>query len=474
MAELITPDICVVGGGPAGIALALGAARRGVPVVLIEKDQMGGANLTSGAIPSKALAAAASHYDVLRRAPAFGVSGAPLQVNLSKVGDHIRSVGEAVAPQLSAERLTALGVRVINAPARFLDRRTLIADEHTVIARRFVIATGALPRVPEIPGLDDVDYMVPETAFDISRKPSHLIVIGAGAYALELSQSFNRLGVDATVIDTERALPDEDPEHTAVVLDRLRAEGIRIRDGIEVSGVARRRGGIRVTVVEDGEEIAVDGSHLLVAAGRVPNVADIGLEAAGIACDNNGVTVDRQLRTTNRRVYAIGDVVGGPAAAMRGERQAECILRSILYRLPIRYDQTDIPIVTFTDPALARVGISEAEARRQDLKIRVLRFPFVENHLAQAERMLSGFIKVIVTPRGRLLGATIVGHNAGELIALWSLAIANRLDIQAIAELDAPYPSRSAISKSVAETFGDDGLTPNLRRRIIEFLRKFG
>jgi pyruvate/2-oxoglutarate dehydrogenase complex dihydrolipoamide dehydrogenase (E3) component len=130
--------------------------------------------------------------------------------------------------------------------------------------------------------------------------------------------------------------------------------------------------------------------------------------------------------------------------------------------------------VTFTDPALARVGISEAEARRQDLKIRVLRFPFVENHLAQAERMPSGFIKVIVTPRGRLLGATIVGHNAGELIALWSLAITNRLDIQAIAELDAPYPSRSAISKSVAETFGDDGLTPNLRRRIIEFLRKFG
>jgi pyruvate/2-oxoglutarate dehydrogenase complex dihydrolipoamide dehydrogenase (E3) component len=474
MAEMLTPDICVVGGGPAGIALALRAAREMVPLVLIEKGRLGGANLAYGSVPSKALIAAADHHDLLRRGPAFGVTGAPLQVNFSKVSDHIRSVGEAVEPHVSAERLVALGVRVIRAPARFLDRRTVIAGEFTVIARRFVIATGAVPTVPDIPGLGDIEYITPEKAFDITRKPGHLLVLGAGSHALEIAQAYSRLGVDTTIIDSNAALPDEDPELATLVLDRLRAEGVRIRDRVTISGVVRRRGGIRVTVVEAGEETAVDGSHLLVATGRSPNVADLGLAAAGVAFDGEGVNVDRVLRTTNRRVYAIGDVVAGPAVVARGEYQAERVLRAILYRLPKRDFVTDIPVVTFTDPGLARIGLSEAEARRRSEKVVVLRFPFVENDLAQAERMPVGFIKVIVSPRGRVLGASIVGHDAGELIALWALAIANRLNIKTIARMVPPYPTRSAISKTIAETFDEAGLTRQLPRRIIEFLRKFG
>lgn len=474
MAEMITPDICVVGGGPAGIALALRAARESVPVVLIEKGHPGGADLSYGSIPSKALIAAADHHEFLRGGPAFGVTGAPLQVNFGKVSDHIRSVGNAVAPRVSAERLAALGVHVIGAPARFLDRRTVLAGEFTVIARRFVLATGAIPAVPEIPGLAEVDYMTPESAFDITRKPAHLLVLGAGSYALELAQTYSRLGVDTTIIDSNTALPDEDPELATVVVDRLRAEGVRIRDRVTISGIVRRRGGIRLTVVEDGTEIPIDGSHLLVIAGRSPDVADLGLSAAGIAYDNQGVTVDGLMRTTNRRVYAIGDVVAGPAAVARGDRQAELVLRSILYRLPKRGFSADVPTVTYTDPGLARIGISESEARRRNDKVRVLRFPFVENDLAQIEHMPAGFIKVIVSRRGRVLGVSIVGRNAGELIALWSLAVANRLNIRAVAEMVTPYPSRSAISKSVAESFDGAGLTRRLRRRIIEFLRKFG
>ena len=229
-----------------------------------------------------------------------------------------------------------------------------------------------------------------------------------------------------------------------------------------------------MTIIEAEEEVAVDGSHLLVATGRAPNVANLGLEVAGIARDPDGVTVDRLLRTTNRRVYAIGDVIAGPRTASRAEYQAERVLHSILFRLPQRDRLSDIPVVTFTDPGLARIGLNEAEARRRDPKLRVLRFPFIENDHAQAERMPTGIIKVMTSRRGDILGAAIVGHEAGEQIALWSLAVANGLDIDAMAGFVPPYPSRAEISRRVAETFRGPGLTPHWRRRIIEFLRKFG
>ena len=474
MAEMLSPDICVVGGGPAGIALATRAARNGVPVVLVEKARTGGANLGYGSIPSKALITAANHHEILRCGPAFGVTGAPLQVNFGKVSEHIRSVAEAVSPYVSSERLTALGVRVIGAPARFLDRRTVIAGNFTIIARRFVIATGGIPKAPDVPGLADLDYMTPQNAFDITRKPGHLLVLGANPHGLELAQAYNRLGVDTTVIDTAAALPEEDPELAGILLDRLRAEGVRIRDNSAIAGVVRRRGGYRLTVVEQNEEVAVDGSHLLVVGGRAPNIADLGLAAAGVAHDEDGVVVDRLLRTTNRRIYAIGDVISGPPAANRGAYQAGRILQSILFRLPKRDRSSDIPIVTFTDPGLATIGLNEADARRRDVKIRILRFPFIENDRVQTERMPVGVIKVIVDRRGRILGVGIVGHEAGEQIALWSLAMANRLDIRAIADLLPPYPTRAAISRSVAEAFVGPGLTSPWRRRIIEFLRKFG
>jgi pyruvate/2-oxoglutarate dehydrogenase complex dihydrolipoamide dehydrogenase (E3) component len=474
MAELLTPDICVIGGGPAGIAVATRAARNAVPVVLIQNGRGGGANLSSGSIPSKALIAAANHHELLRRGPSFGVSAAPLQVNFGKLSEHIRAVADAIAPHVSAERLAALGVRVIGAKARFLDRRTVIAGDITINARRFVLATGSVPAVPEIQGLPDVEFMTPESAFDITRKPTHLLVLGANGHGLELAQAYNRLGVDTTVIDTHPALPDDDPELAAVVLDRIRAEGIRVRDRTAIIGISRRRGGIRATISERDDEIQVDGSHLLVVAGREPNVASLGLEAAGVAHDRNGITVDHLLRTSNRRIYAIGDVIAGPAVANRGDYQAELILQSILYRLPRRERSTDVPVVVFTEPGLARVGLSEIDARAGGGKIRVLRFPLIENDRAQIERMPTGFIKVIASPGGRILGAAVVGHDAGEQIALWSFALANRLNIRSMMSYVPPYPSRAEISRRVAETFYGAGLTPGWRRRIIELLRNFG
>ena len=482
MPDTLTPDICIIGGGPAGIAAAIAAAGEGVAVVLVEKGALGGSDLATGSIPSKALMAAAEVNELLRRGPAIGVTGAPLQVNFAKLREHLSAVGTTVAANITAERLATLGVTVVNAAARFTDRDTVVAGEATIRARRFILAIGGQPVAPEIPGLDGIDYLTTAGIFDLSRKPTHLIVLGAGREGLELAQAFNRLGIDATVLDGGPALPEVDPELAAIVVDRLRAEGIRVRVGVDIVSVGRRRGGVRFTVSApegDGEAAAIDGSHLLVVTGRKPNVDGLDLGVAGIRVDDHGIVVDRNLRTGNRRVYAVGDAIAGRADAARGQFQAGQVVRQILFRRPLVDNSDQAPFVAFTDPGLATVGESEAEARRRHGNhVRVLRFPFAENDRAQIERMPGGMVKVVVGPHGRVLGAAIVGHDAGEMIALWSLAIAQRLPVAALATLPVPYLTRAEISRRVAAGLAEREARPASsnpwRRRIIALLSKLG
>jgi pyruvate/2-oxoglutarate dehydrogenase complex dihydrolipoamide dehydrogenase (E3) component len=481
MTQELTPDICVVGGGPGGVAAALAAVSAGAPVVLVEKGAMGGANLAWGSVPFGALSAAAEVNAVLTRGPALGVSGAPLQVDFAALRGHISAVEGAIAANVSAERLTALGVQVISAAARFVDRDTLSAGEFTIRARRYVLATGAEPIMPVIPGLDGVDCLTVATAFALDRKPAHLVVYGADREGLALAQAFSRLGVGATIVDRGEPLPGEDPELVAIVLDRLRAEGIRIRTGLDIISVGRRRGGVRFTVSDpQGGDAAIDGAALLIASGRRPAVAGLDLANAGIEHGDTGITVDRSLRTTNRRVYAIGDAVAGPAQVARARQQAAAVIRTIVYRVPRGEDAGAAPAVVFTDPAIATVGLGEAEARaRHGAGVRVLRLPFIENDRAQIERQPSGFIKVVVGTGGRVLGAGIVGTGAAEMIALWSLAVANRLPLSAIAELPVPYPTRSAIARRVASLLVEEkveagGLIGGWRTRILDLMRKLG
>lgn len=482
MPETLTPDICVIGGGPVGIAAALAAAGEGVAVVLVDKGALGGADIAIGSVPAKALLAAAEVYELLRRGPAMGVTGAPLQVNFAKLREHLATVGAAVAANITPERLAALGVRVVNGAARFADRDTVAVGDVTIRARRTVLAVGSQPSPPEIPGLDGIDVLTLPGFFDLTRKPSHLVVLGAGREGMELAQAINRLGIDTTVLDCGPALPDADPELAAIVVERFRAEGIRVRVGVEIVSVGRRRGGVRFTVSDpQGDAAAIDGSHLIIATGRRPNVDGLGLDIAGIASDATGILVDRNFRTGNRRVYAIGDAVAGPADAARGQVQAAQVVNAILFRLPLALNPVAAPFVAFTDPALATVGLDEAAARRRHgAGVRVLRFPFAENDRAQIERMPAGMIKVVVGPRGRVLGAGIVGHDAGEMIALWSLAVARRLPIEALASYPAPWLTRAEISRRVAAGVAErdaaekPGLTAIWRRRIIAWLRKLG
>ncbi|MGQ7793971.1 dihydrolipoyl dehydrogenase family protein [Faunimonas sp. B44] len=482
MPETLTPDICVVGAGSAGLSVAAGAAAFGEDVVLVEKGRMGGDCLNTGCVPSKALIAAAARVKAGREAARFlvppasprGIAGEPA-VDMAAVMGHVRSAIEAIAPHDSVERFTRLGVRVVPAEARFADAATLIAGDLTIRPRRFVLATGSRPFVPPVPGLADVAHLTNETLFDLTELPRHLLVLGGGPVGLEMAQAFRRLGSDVTVVEAGQPLAHDDPELVAIVLDRLRREGVRILDGSRVAAVTPgASGGIRLDVQTGGGILRIAGTHLLVAAGRRPDLDGLNLEAAGIGFTERGITVDDRLRTSNPRVYAIGDVNGGPQFTHWAAYQADRVLRSILFRFGGRANPDLLPWVTFTDPELASVGLGEDEARRRHGEIRVLRSPFADNDRAQTDGDTTGFAKVITTRRGRVLGAAMVGADAGEMAALWAVAIANRLSASALAASVLPYPTRSDVARRAAVSFYAPLAGSRWTRRAIRLLKAFG
>ena len=469
--QTLTPDICVIGAGSGGLSVAAAAAAFGVPVVLIEKAKMGGDCLNYGCVPSKALLAAAKRAQAMRAGAAFGVASQRPAVDFVKVHGHVHGVIAAIAPNDSKERFAGLGVRVIEGEARFKDKQTVAVGDLEVKARRFVVATGAAPAAPPIPGLDEVAYLTNETVFDLTVCPEHLVIIGAGPVGLEMAQAFRRLGAAVTVIEAASPLANDDPECTAIVLDQLAREGIAIR---AATNVLRIEPGAkpRVVVANAGGEQTIEASHLLVATGRRPNLDGLDLAAAGIKTGARGIRVNKRLRTSNRSVYAVGDVTGGPQFTHAANYHAGLVIRNVLFRLRARVDHNVVPRVTYTDPELAHVGISEAQAGKR--RIRVLRWPYHENDRAQTERETRGHIKVVTSERGRVLGATIVGAHAGELIVPWTLAVTQGLNIRAFAEVIMPYPTLAEIGKRAAVTYFAGSLTKPFVQRIITALRRFG
>ena len=472
--EAIDVDFCIIGAGSGGLSLAAAAAAFGQKVVLLEKHKMGGDCLNYGCVPSKALLAAGKRAKSMRTSAPFGVANVEPRVDFSAVQSHVQGVIAAIAPNDSVERFTGLGVRVITAAGRFMDASTVIAGEHRITARRFVIATGSSPVVPPIPGLADVPYFTNETIFDNTERLPHLIVIGGGPIGLEMAQAHHRLGCQVTVLEALKALAKDDPELGIVVLKHLREEGIDIREGALVNRVAGGKGRVSVTITKDGAEETIEGTHILVAAGRRANTADLGLEAAGIKFDKKGITVDAGLRTSNRRVYAIGDVTGGLQFTHVANDHAGIVIRRTLFRLPAKTTGRHVPWVTYTDPELAHVGLTEAEAREKHGKINVLRWPYHENDRAQAERETEGHVKVITDKKGLILGASIVGSHAGEIIQMWSLALAQGLKIRAMTEWISPYPTLSEINKRAAFRYYATAASNPFLRKAIALLAKLG
>jgi pyruvate/2-oxoglutarate dehydrogenase complex dihydrolipoamide dehydrogenase (E3) component len=472
MGETIKTDICVIGGGSGGLTVAAGAAQMGARVVLIEKGKMGGDCLNYGCVPSKALIAAAHAAASARRGTGFGVDANP-DVHYRKVHDHIHAVIAEIAPADSVERFEGLGVRVIKAEARFTGPREVEAGRIRVRARRFVVATGSRPARPPIDGLDACSHLTNETIFDLQERPDHLIVIGGGPIGCELAQAYRRLGAAATILERRTIMPRDDPEAVAVLRKRLLAEGIDLHENVTVGSVRGETGRFVVTVAGDGTEARITGSHVLVATGREAGVNGLGLEAAGIAYTAKGITVDTRLRTTNKKVFAIGDVVGRYQFTHMAGYHGGIVIRNAVFNIPAKVKEHAVPWVTYTDPELAHVGMNEASARaRYGDTIKVLRWNFSENDRAHTERETEGLIKAIIGPRGRVLGATIVGAGAGDMITTWVLVVSAGLKIDAVANMIVPYPTRNEVSKRAAGSYYTPALFSSRIRRLVSWLQR--
>lgn len=456
--ERIRTDICVIGAGSGGLSVAAGAVQMGASVVLIEGHKMGGDCLNYGCIPSKALIAAAKQAHGMETGRPFGVAPVTPEIDFSAAKDHVSRVIETIAPVDSQQRFEGLGVRVIRDWARFVSETEVQAGDRLVEARRFVIATGSSPLVPPIPGIEDVEVHTNETIFDLRERPEHLLIIGGGPIGAEMAQAHARLGAKVTVLEGATALGKDDPEAASVVLGALRSEGVEIVEGSQATRISGGTG--FVTVETDGGSWT--GSHLLMAVGRKVNIDRLDLDRAGVAHDR-AVTVDAGLRSvTNRRVYAVGDAAGGLQFTHVAGYHAGVVIRSMLFGLPSRARTDHIPWVTYTDPELAQVGLTEAQAGKEHgaPAVTVARFDYDENDRAIAEGRTLGFVKVMVV-KGRPVGATIVGAQAGELIGLWALAIANGLKMSAVANMVAPYPTLGEVNKRAAGAYFSPKLFDN-------------
>ncbi|MEL6373092.1 MAG: FAD-dependent oxidoreductase [Pseudomonadota bacterium] len=472
--DKIDCDLCVIGAGSGGLSVAAAASQLGVNVVLLEKHKMGGDCLNYGCVPSKALLAAAKKAHIMRSSADFGIVPTSPSINYKNVHDHVKAVIAAIEPNDSVERFTGLGVNVIQAPGRFVDRSTVVAGDTQIKARRFIVATGSSPAVPPIPGLDGVPYFTNETLFDNQEKLDHLIVIGGGPIGMEMAQAHMRLGSRVTVLEAMKAMGKDDPELAEVVLKKLRAEGLEIREGARVEKIDGQAGAIRVHISENGVETSVEGTHLLVATGRKPNIADLNLDAAGIKYDKRGIQVNEGLVTSNSKVFAIGDVIGGLQFTHVANYHAGIVLRKALFRMPAKANSNAIPWVTYTDPELAHVGMTEDEARKKAGTINVYRWPYHENDRAQAERKTDGFVKVVTDKKGRILGASIVGESAGELIQMWSLAIAKKMKLKDLTVWISPYPTLTEVNKRAAMGIYASAASNPMVRKAVSFLSKFG
>lgn len=465
-----TADICIIGAGSGGLSVAAGASQMGAQVILVEAAEMGGDCLNYGCVPSKALLAAAKSAHAHRSSSKYGVQSQDPRIDFKAVNRHVKAAIAKIEPHDSQERFEGLGVTVIREHGHFIDPHTIKAGDHTIKAKFFVVATGSRASIPPIKGIDATPYLTNESIFELTSCPDHLIIMGGGPIGMEMAQAHRRLGAKVTVID-KQVMPNDDPTLVSVVKRNLEAEGIVFVEGEFVDSVSHDPKSKSVTVQTKSHTIK--GSHLLVATGRAANLDNLGLDKAQIVHTPRGIVVNDRLQTNYKHIYALGDCIGSLQFTHVAGYHAGIVIRNILFKLPAKADLSACPWVTYTDPELAHVGLTEDQAKSKHSNIDITIFPFEDNDRAVAENHTEGFIKVISTKKGKILGASIVGQGAGDLIHSWTLALQNGWGLSKMASPIAPYPTRSEISKRVAGKFFTPKLYGKTTKTIVSFLMKY-
>ena len=466
-------DLIIIGAGSAGLSVAAGAVQLGYSTALIEKGEMGGDCLNTGCVPSKALLAAAKHAQYMRQSNQFGIKNNTPDIDFSAVKDHVFNVIKQIEPNDSVERFTGLGVNVIQGAAKFVNPHSIDVEGRIITADHIVIATGSRASIPPIEGLDADKALTNENIFDLREAPEHLLIIGGGPIGIEMAQAHKRLGCDVTVFDMADILPQDDPELTDTIRKTLIDEGVRLEENIKIKSVHHTKEAVTITIDKDGEEKKIRGSHILVAAGRAVNIDGLDLEKAGVDYDKKGIETNKRLRTSQRHIFAAGDVAGGPQFTHVAGYHAGIIIKNMIFKIPASIDYSALPWATYTDPELAHVGMTLKQAQeKHGESLKTVEWEFEENDRAIAERHQAGKIKVLTDKRGRILGVSIVGSHAGELISMWGLAISQKMKIGAVANMIVPYPTLAEVGKRAASSYYTPSLFSEKTRTLVSFLKK--
>ncbi|MCY3692020.1 MAG: FAD-dependent oxidoreductase [Chloroflexi bacterium] len=463
-------DLAIIGAGSAGLTAARFAARLGRRVALIEADQVGGDCTWTGCVPSKALLHAARVAHTIRTGGDYGIRAEDPEVDFLAVMSRIRSVIEQIYASESPDALRAEGIEVIEGRAEFEDAHTVKTGGPRITAKRFLICTGASPFIPPIPGLVEAPYLSYETFWELESLPPRLIVVGGGPIGCELAQACQRLGSQVTLVEAlPSILPNDDPDAAEIVANSLRRDGVDLRLSSPVDAV--RHGDDGITVTAGGEDIPGDG--FLVAVGRRPNVAGLGLESAGVECTSLAIVVDDYLRTSAKNIYAAGDCVGGFQFTHYAGFQGAMAVRNMMLPGRSRARPTHPPWATFTDPEVAHVGCTEEQARQKfGDKARVATLPMESVDRAVIDNATDGFIKVVYRRNGTVLGATVVGLQAAEALQGWAIAAARGLKMGDIAQLMQSYPSLAVGNQQVGWDAYLKGLTRGPTGRVLWWLSR--
>lgn len=452
-------DVIVIGGGAAGLTTAGIAANLGAKTIMIEKERLGGDCTWTGCVPSKTLIKAASVIHDAKKSAKFGLNISMKHFKTDQLLNHIDQIRREVYEDADRpEIFEDMGIEVVHGEATFMDDHTLEIVDHKELKReitgRFIfICTGAKAFVPPIPGIDSVEVLTNESLFEIDKLPEKLIIVGAGPIGTEMAQSFNRLGTEVHVLDlADRILLNDDPELTGILFQHLKEEGINYHLKSTLNGVEQEGDTVKVQFHDGKENQTLTADSILMATGRRANIVSLKLENAGVETYKAGIQVDQRCRTNKKHIYAVGDVTGKYQFTHMSEHMAKVATTNALLKLPMKIDRKHVPWVTYTDPELAHLGQSEKELKENNISFTTYRFPFNKIDRAITDGKTTGFIKIFAKKwNGKILGATILGAHAGEMISQYALAMKNGITLRNFADTIHPYPSYGLGARRAAD-----------------------